>query len=199
MPLMLAPGVYFAVLWFDGRLDRSDLFEEWGPLELLHEVLTALAAVLFFLSWRKGTGAVRVAGGALAMLAVAAFVREVEVKRVSAAIGWDWLIWLSDHGLQEILLVAMTLPILIYLFINRSQFLNLVRLGFRWQAWPLYLSAILVVGGVYLDGRSINGTLMKFWEELLETYSFVFFVVAAWRHLQLVDDPAWNDAKALPT
>ncbi len=199
MLLLLAPGVYASVAWFDGRLDRSVFFKEWGPLELLHEALTAVAAVLFYQSWRRGTGAVRVAGGALAMLAAAAFVREIEVKRVSSIIGWDWLNWLSDHGLQEILLVAMTVPILIYLFINRSQFLNLLKLGLRWQAWALYLSAILVLGGVYLDGRSINGTLMVFWEELLETYSFVFFVVAAWRHLQLVDDPAWNDAQALPT
>jgi hypothetical protein len=133
------------------------------------------------------------------MLAAAAFIREIDVKRVSSIIGWDWLIWLSDHGLQEILLVGMTFPILLYLYMNRSQFWNLLKLGFRWQAWPLYLSAILMFGCVYLDGRSINGTSMLFWEELLETYSYVFFVVAAWRHLQLVDDPVWNDAQALPT
>ena len=190
--LVLAPGLFFAFEYHGSESRLRSVAAEWGIMELVQQALAGLAAVLFFQSWRRGTGAVRVAGGALAMMAAAAFVREIEIKRIGVWLGWDWLVWLGKHGLQEILLVAMTLPIFIYIYVNRSQFLNLVRLALRWQAWALYLSGILLLTSVYLDGRSIDGKSMVFWEELIENYAFVFMVVAAWRHLRLLYDPAWN-------
>jgi hypothetical protein len=190
--LVLAPGLFFAFEYFGSENRPRSLAAEWGIMELIQQALAGLAAVLFFQSWRRGAGAVRVAGGALAMLAAAAFLREIEIKRVGVWLEWDWLVWLGKNGLQEILLVVMTLPIFIYLYVNRSQFLNLVRLALRWQAWALYLSGFLLLTSVYLDGRSINGKSMVFWEELIENYAFVFMVLAAWRHLRLVDDPEWN-------
>ncbi|MGE5266493.1 MAG: hypothetical protein ACM3L9_03915 [Deltaproteobacteria bacterium] len=195
---MLAPGLFLAHEWRSGFFASDRITEEWGPIELIQQVLTGIAAVLFFQSWRRGTGPVQVAGGALALLAAAAFVREIEVKRIAFAIDWDWLVWLARRGLQEILLVAMTFPIFVYLYVNRSQFMNLVKLAFRWQAWPLYLSGFLMLASVYLDGRTINGISVVFWEELIEIYAFVFMAFAAWRHLRLVDDPAWSTA-TLPT
>jgi hypothetical protein len=196
--LVLAPGLFLAYEWYNGFFASYRITAEWGPMELIQQVLTGIVFVLFFQSWRRGTGAVRVAGGSLALLAAAAFVREIEVKRIAISLDWDWLVWLAKHGLQEILLVAMTFPILVYVYLNRSQFMNLLRLAFRWQAWALYLSGFLVLASVYMDGRSYNGKSMVFWEELIENYAFVFMAVAAWRHLKLVDDPAWN-AATLPT
>jgi hypothetical protein len=190
--LVLVPGLFLAYEWYSGYFTSYRITAEWGPMELVQQILAGVAAFLFYRSWQRGTGAVKVAGGALALLAAAAFVREIEVKRIAIALDWEWLVWLGKHGLQEILLILMTFPIFVYLYINRSQFMNLVRLALRWQAWALYLSGFFILVSVFLDGESINGTPVVFWEELIEVYGFVFMVLAAWRHLQLVDDPVWN-------
>ncbi len=197
--LVFAPGFYLGQRWFAGTLNLEIFAVEGGPIEILHVLLTAIAAVLFYLSWRNGQGPVRVVGGALAMLAAAAVVRETDVKMVSQFLGWDWLYFLADHGLQEAALIAMTLPIAFYLYFQRSEFGGVVCLGLRWQAWPLYLSGVLVLACIYLDERVVHGMQMRFWEELIETYSYVFMVMAAWRHWQLVGDPVWdhNGAPAL--
>jgi len=190
--IVLTPGFYLGQEWFAGTLNLAIFAAEGGPIETLHAILTAVATLLFYLSWHNGQGPVRVAGGALAMLAAAAFVREADVKMVSQYLGWDWLYFLADHGLQEAALIAMTLPIAFYLYFQRSEFGGVFRLGLRWQAWPLYLSAVLVLACIYLDERVVHGMQMRFWEELIETYSYVFMVMAAWRHLQLVGDPTWD-------
>jgi len=190
--LLIAPAVYLARQWFDGALDLDLVVREGGVLEMVHAALTLLATVLFFLSWRNGKGPVRVAGGALAMLAAAAFVREIDVRPIAAAFGVDWLTYIGTHGLPEILLVAMTLPIPIYLYRQRSQFPGVLRLALSWGAWPLYLAGALVLLCVYLDERVVHNIRMRFWEELIETYSYVFLAMAAWRHLQLTHDPTLN-------
>lgn len=190
--LVFVPGLYLGQQWFAGTLDLEIIAVEGGPIEILHVLLLAVAVALFYRSWRNGHGPVRVAGGALAMLAAAAFVREADVKVVSQHLGWDWLYFLADHGLQEAALIAMTLPIPFYLFWQRSEFSGVFRLGLRWQAWPLYLAGGLVMACIYLDERVVHGMQMRFWEELIETYSYVFMVMAAWRHLQLVGDPVWD-------
>lgn len=190
--LLAAPTLYVVPAWVDGTLDVNTLAAEWGMIENVHAALTAVSAWLFFLAWRNGKGPVRVAGGALAMLAAAAFVRELDVKKLSAATGPDWLYFLADHGLQEALLIAMCLPILIYLYRERRHLWGCIQLGLRWQAWALYLSGALVLLCVYLDERVVHDVRMRFWEELIETYSYVFMVLAAWLHLRLADDAAWS-------
>jgi hypothetical protein len=190
--LLAAPLLYLGSRWQAGTLDLTLFAGEWGALEIVHSILTAVSAVIFYLSWRNGKGPVRAAGGALALLAAAAFVRELDVELVTKAIGWERLVWIGEHGLQEILLIAMTIPIFIYLFLQRRHFLGVVKLGLRWQAWALYVSGGLVLLCVYLDERVVHGMRMRFWEEMIETYSYIFMVIAAWRHLQLVDDEAWS-------
>jgi hypothetical protein len=143
--LLLGPAAYLGGQWFSGTVDLAYYAKEWGLLEVLHSLLTAIAAVLFYLSWKRGHGPVRVAGGALALLAAAAFVREIDLELITKALGWHWLVWLGEHGLQEIALIAMTLPIFGYLYVNRGQFVNLIKLGLRWQAWALYVSGSLVL------------------------------------------------------
>jgi hypothetical protein len=190
--LIFAPGFYLGQKWFAGTLNLEAYAVEGGPIEILHVLLIAVATLLFYLSWRQGRGPVRVVGGALTMLAAAALVREADVKMVSQFLGWDWLFFLADHGLQEAALIAMTLPIPLYLFWQKSEFRGVFLLGLRWQAWPLYLAGVLVLACIYLDERVVHGMQMRFWEELIETYSYVFMVMAAWRHWQLVGDPVWD-------
>jgi hypothetical protein len=190
--LLLGPGVILGYLWHVGELDLKLFSKEGGTIEIAHDVMTAVAAALFFQAWRTGKGAVRVAGGALAMLAFAAFVREIDVKLLSRHSGLSWFAWMGEHGLQEVLLILMTLPIFFYLYVHRARFVDLVKLALRWQSWPLYVSGFLVLLCVYLDSEVVTDARMRFWEELLETYSYVFMVWAAWRHLQIVGDPFWD-------
>lgn len=190
--LLVGPAAYLGSQWFAGALNVDYYAKEWGPLEVFHSLLTAIAVVLFYWSWRNGRGPVRVAGGALTLLAAAAFVREIDLELITKALGWNWLVWIGEHGLQDVALIAMTLPIFAYLYVNRRQFTNVVRLGLRWQAWALYVSGFLVLLCVYLDERVVHDMRMRFWEELIETYSYVFMVLAAWRHHNLVGDPVWD-------
>ncbi len=168
-------------LWTRGAANH--LILEHGPLEKLHMLLLAISAVLFGQAYWRGQGAVRIAGGALGLLAVAALVREVDVGHVG---GPEWFRFLADHGLQEVLLILMTLPIFIYLIQQRQYFWDLVDLALQWRSWPLFLSGALLATGVYLDERIVTDHVMRFWEELLETYGYGFMVMAAWRHRTLV-------------
>ncbi len=177
---------FLVMRWQQGTMDYRFYTEEWGPLELLHSLLTALCGWMFYLAWRDGRGAVSVAGGALALLAAAAFVRELDVKKVAAHTGPEWLYFLADHGLQDALLIAMTLPIFVYFYIKRAQMLDVVKLAMRWQAWPLALAGVLILLSVYLDERVVSNDRERFWEELAETYGYGFMTLAAWKHWLLV-------------
>ena len=190
--LALSPALYLIARWFNQTLDLELYVNEWGVLESLHSLFCALSLGLFYLSWRWGEGAVKVAGGALAMLSAAAFVREVDIKNAAQFLDIHWLNVIASSGLQEILLVGMTLPIFIYLYRERRHFWGIVELALRWQAWPLYAAGAIVLGTVYLDESVVVGIEMRFWEELIETYGYVFMSLAAWRHLQLVGDESWD-------
>lgn len=186
--LIASATVYLLVGWFYWERQIRWVSEEWGPLEILHTLLTALCTWLFYRAWREGEGAVRVAGGALAMLSAACFVRELDVKKTSAITGPEWLYFLADHGLQEFLLVAMTLPIFVYLYRQREHAVGCIRLGLRLGAWPLYAAGIFLLAGAYFDDTIVTTPQMRFWEEMIETYGFLFLALAAWQHLHLVGD-----------
>jgi uncharacterized protein len=171
--------------WQRGQADR--FIHEHGPIEMLHLGLLAFATYFFFYAYRHGEGAVQVAGGALAMLGLAGFVREIDVKSLG---GPEWFRFLAEHGLQEVLLVVMTLPIFVYLLIKRAYFMDLVRLGLSLRAWPLYASGACLLLAVYFDERLVTNDYLRFWEELIETYGYVFMVMASWRHVQYLADPA---------
>lgn len=175
--------VWAALNWQTRSLDLSTWASEWGGLEIFHNALIALSGVLFWKAWRDSMGAIRVAAGALAILAAAAFVREIDIKKLSAVTGPEWLYDLADNGLQEALLIAMTLPIGVYLLRERQFLGDLIRLALRWDAWPLYLAGGFILAGVVFDDHLVTTLRGRFWEEVIETYGYVFLAVAARRHL----------------
>jgi hypothetical protein len=190
--LIAVPTVYLVAGWYSDTLDIRFYTQEWGPLEVSHALLCAVSSWLFYLAWRDGRGPVKVAGGALAMLAAAAFVRELDIKKTAASLGLDGVHFLADNGLQEVLLVGMTTPIFVYLFRQREHFWGCVALGLRWPAWPLFLAGAIILGTVYLDERVVVNVRMRFWEELVETFGYLLMALAGWRHLQLVGDERWE-------
>jgi hypothetical protein len=175
--------------WHNGG--SVHLAREHGILENIQNIALVPTFLLFLDTYRKSRGALKVASACLAMLSAAAFVREIEVKDFH---GPEWYNWLAHHGLQEILFIAMTVPIFFYLYYHRRYFRDVVGLALRWQAWPIYLAGAFLFASIVLDERIVHDFTMRFWEELVETYGYGFLLLAAWRHHQLLYDPIINRA-----
>ncbi len=191
--IALATSAYLIFAWQSDTLDYEIYVHEWGVLEIVHSLLTGLSTWLFYRAWRDATGAVKTGAGALTMLAGAGFVRELDLKKTAEVTGPDWFYFLADHGLQEALMIAMTAPILFYLYRHRADLMELVGLTLRWRTWPLFAAALFIVAGIYFDERIVTSMRMRFWEELIETYGYLFMVLAAWRHWEIAvneRDPA---------
>jgi hypothetical protein len=88
----------------------------------------------------------------------------------------------------------MTIPIPIYLFLQRRYFREVLGLALRREAWPIYVSGLLLGASVILDERIVHDAVIRFWEEMLEVYGYGFLLLAAWRHHQLLYDPVINRA-----
>ena len=160
-----------------------DLAREYGVLESAQSMLLAAGFVVFVLGWREAEGPAKTASFALAMLAAAMFVRELDVKKFN---GPDWYNWLGRHGLQEILLVGMTLPILYYLARRRQHWLGLLKMTFSPSTVPLVIAGTLILVGAYFDRRVASFPTKIFWEELVELNGYMFFVLSGYIHLRLV-------------
>jgi len=180
LSMVLVDGIALAALWTGHGLAIS---REHGIMEHGQLLVLLPTFILFWLGWRHGQDAEKTASGALAMLVAAAFVRELDVKTLG---GPHWFSWLSHHGLQEILLVAMTLPILWYLARRWQHWKGLLRLTFSIAAIPLFLASILLMLSVYFDRRLVGGPTLRFWEELIELNGFMFLLLAAWNHWVIV-------------
>lgn len=159
------------------------LSKEHSILEYVQLLVLLPGFALFLLGWRHGDEEKKTASGALAMLVAAAFVRELDVKTLG---GPDWFRWLSHHGLQEILLVAMTLPILWYLARRPHQWWGLIRLALAPAAIPLYIAGILLVVAVEFDRDIAVNADLRFWEEFIELNGYMFLVLSAWNHWLIV-------------
>ena len=172
-------------LWREGH--GLALVREYGVVESFQSLLLAIAFVLFWMAWREGTGAAKTASFALMALSAAMFVREMDVKKFH---GPEWYNWIAQRGLQEILLVAMTVPILIYLARNWRQGIDLILMGLRPAALPLYIAGCFILAGAYLDARVHGWPEKMFWEELLELNGYLFLVLSACLHLKIVRSKA---------
>lgn len=162
---------------------------EHGLLEVVHTSILLIATLIGIDAYRRSKGAARVGAFALAMVTGAGLVREVEVKSWS---GPDWFIWLTHHGLQEVLFVCMTVPIAFYLIYNHRYLRDVVRMALRWESWPLYFSGVFILLSIYLDERVVYSEQGRLWEELIETYGYCFLAMAVWRHRKLAEVPEFN-------
>ena len=161
-----------------------ELGKEHGALEAGQLILMLPTFALFWLGWRHGVGAEKTAAGALAMLVATAFVREIDIKTLG---GPAWFSWLAHHGLSDVLLIGMTLPIFWYLFRRSDQWRALLRLSFTRNAIPLYLAGILLVlGAFYFDRRVVTGPHNRIWEELIEINGYLFLLMSAWNHWMII-------------
>ena len=178
--ILLVNAVLLAAAWAGHDIALS---KEHSALEFTQLVALLPAFVLFWLGWRHGHEAEKTASGALAMLTVAMFVRELDVKTLG---GPEWFRWLSHHGLQEILLVGMTLPILWYLARRRHHWRGLMRLLFSPAAIPLFISGILLLIAVEFDREIATTAHLRFWEEVLELNGYLFLNWSAFNHWVIV-------------
>lgn len=171
----------FLAAWWAGY--GPALSKEHSNLEHVQLVILLPAFALYFLGWRYGHEEEKTASCALAALVAAFFVRELDVKTLG---GPDWFRWLSHHGLQEILLLAMTLPILWYLARRRHHWRGLLRLALAPAAIPLYMAGVLVIVGFEFDRDIVVNAELRFWEEFIELNAYLFLVLSAWNHWLIV-------------
>jgi hypothetical protein len=165
--------------------DAGVIGSENGPLENAQLLMMVPALALFWFAALRGRGAVGVAGVLLAMMGTIIFIREIDFATLSGALWFDWLV---AHGLQDGLFVLLGCATLLYLLWRRRHFWGVVRLGFRWQAWPSVAAiGLLALAEFYLD--DFSGPTGHFWEELVETNGYFLLVVAAWKHSSLIGDP----------
>lgn len=158
--------------------------QEYGPLESLQLLLVTVCLYLFASSYKNGVGVVKIGGGALALLSLAAFVRELDVKKFH---GPDWYQWIANRGLQEILFVGVLAVMFVYLWRQRSHWPGLLNLLLRRQAIPLFFAGGLILLSQYLDGSTVSGRDPMFWEEVAELCGYALLAVAAFRHRLLVE------------
>jgi hypothetical protein len=156
--------------------------QEYGPLESAQLLMVVVCLTLFGYSYKCGSGAVRVGGGALGLLSLAAFVRELDVKKFN---GPDWYQWIANRGLQEILFVSVLAVTFVYLWRQRSWWRDVLSLLLRWRSLPLFLAGGLITVSQVLDGGTLYGRDPMFWEEAAELLGYSFLAVAAFRHQQL--------------
>lgn len=182
LPAVVVTSLLFYYL--EMRPGTDSIAKEHGLIEVIQLVEIAAAFVLFLLAHREPESAEQVVGGAMAILVAAAFVRELDVRTLGDA---PWYRWLAAQTLQEILLVVMSLPALVYILKRRKHIPAIIRLAFSWNAWPMWLAGIGVAGGIAFDSRFVRwyGAGWRFWEELIEYNGYALLVIAAWRHLEL--------------
>lgn len=180
LAILIVDAALLAAWWAGYDIALS---KEHSALEMVQLLVLLPAFALFWLGWRHGREAEQTASGALAMLVAAAFVRELDVKTLG---GPEWFRWLSHHGLQEILLVAMTLPILWFLAQRRHHWRDLLRLLIAPAAIPLFVAGILLVVAVQFDREIAVNAGLRFWEEFIELNGYMFLVLSAWNHWTIV-------------
>jgi hypothetical protein len=166
--------------WWGG----SSIAEEHGPMEMIQLALIALSFWYFWGASRERSSAYQTVGSAMTIMAAAVFVRELDVRSLG---GPDWYRWLTHHGLQEILMIGMSMPALGYLWMRRQYFASIVRLAFSRTSWPMWAAGVLVAAGVFVDSRAVRwyGPHLRFLEELAEVNGYALLLLAARRHLDL--------------
>jgi hypothetical protein len=187
---LLAAGLILAAAFLDAYAMQQfhnggavSIAQENGLLENIQLVATLMACALFGFAGLKGAGAVRVSGVALALLVAAAFIREVDFKSLTGM--HATLDWMIAQGLRDWIFELLGVAAVVFLLTHLRYFWGFVRLGLRWQAWPFVTSvALLAVAEFYLDGLTVADG--HFREELVETNGYILFVLAAWKHVQLI-------------
>ena len=178
LALLLVNGAALVTWWMGYGIVVS---QEHGIIEDAQLLVLLLSLALFWFGWRHGDGAAKIASGALAMLVLAAFIRELDVKMLESS--W-WF-----RGLQKILLVALALLTPWYLIKRRQHWPGIMKLLFAPAAVPLFIAGALLMLSFYFDRRLVvlNAGL-RFWEEFIELNGFMFLLMSARNHWVIIRD-----------
>jgi hypothetical protein len=150
---------------------------EDGPLEVVHLLILASAALAYFLAYRATWGHWKTAAGVLSIGAAAACLREFEFKQFENV---AWLQAIHDHKLHWLLLGLLMSPVLINVVRNYQSIPSATMLAFHRKSWPFLLSGTLIAAALAADHSGLSEEHLI--EELLETLGYSFLLVAALRH-----------------
>jgi len=184
----------------DTRVFDSATGRENGLLEIIQLMTLVPALALFWFAGLRGFGTVRIAGAVLAMITTIVLVREFDLSEPGGVGTWFGRLW--DHGFQDGVQTIFGLAIVLFLSLKRQYFLNLLRLGMRWQAWPFIASTLLLATAQFYieelpyDTSGHFGAFrfweLRFWEELVEANGYFLLALAAWQHSRLIGDPEFG-------
>lgn len=156
---------------------------EHSALEIVQILLLVTAFGLFLAARHRSAGVDRVVATVCAILMGTGVLREIDVKTWNGPSWWNFL---TNHGLQEVLLVGGGLLALGYLIVNRSHLPAILARATTPFSWPFNLAVAVTFVGAYLLERRLkfipNAQLI---EEYAEFAGYVLFIVAALRTLEL--------------
>jgi hypothetical protein len=180
--LLVILNCFLLGLWFAGLAPQ--LAAEDGILETAQLLLAAGAFGIFMFAALEDEGPVGTSGLALAAVSAIAIVREIDVRKMVVP---DWMMVWAYGPFRDTTVGILLLLVLIYTYVKRAHFKGWLGMLLRWDAWPIWLSGILLTSSMAFDGEKIiagpPGLLV---EELIELNGFLLLLIAGWRHCHLL-------------
>ena len=183
LTLLFINAALFA-LWSAGL--APGIAAEDGVLETMQVLLAAGACGVYLFAALEDDGPVGTAATAAAAIAAIAVAREIDVRKIVVP---DWMLIWANSPFRDTTVSILLLLVIGYLWWRREHFGGWMRLLLRKEAWPFWLSGILLTSSLAFDGgKVISGTAGLLIEEFVELNGFMLLLVAGWRHCQLLTD-----------
>ena len=162
----------------DGGLNL--LVRENGLLENGQLVFVFASLIVFAISGIKFEGPVRTAARAMAGVCLMCFYREIDLRSADVP---GWVGAATGSPIRDIVMVAMGLAILGYVFRCRAHVRDWLHMLLRFNSWPLIVSGALLFIAAMLDNKFVTSDAGRFWEELTELIGYILLLEASWRHM----------------
>lgn len=179
---LLIAGLFFWLVWLWPQVRSLAPFFEHGILENLQLGILAVCAIILIFMVRLSHGVTRTISVIFLIVVVTGMLREADVKTIPGPEWWKWLT--HEFSLQEILLLAGALVLMVYVWRRREDVPAIVRRSLHPYAIPLQLGVLLVFIGAYATEKLFRlGKFTQVAEELIETAGYLLLLVGILRTL----------------
>lgn len=156
---------------------QSGAIEENNMVEMIQLAWLLIAGIIFFVSRHHKSIPMHYISFPAVALCFSFIIREMSVKSTSAP---DWLIYIIDGHGYKILMLAIWLPILTFIYRNfKSYWAMFMQLLFSKTFWLLVLAFALLLFSALFDKSIIVVEYFKLYEEILEMNAYALIVLAA--------------------
>lgn len=179
---LLIAGLFFWLVWLWPQVRSLAPFFEHGILENLQLGILAVCAIILIFMVRLSHGVTRTISVIFLIVVVTGMLREADVKTIPGPEWWKWLT--HEFSLQEILLLAGALVLMVYVWRRHEDVPAIVRRSLHPYAIPLQLGVLLVFIGAYATEKLFRlGKFTQVAEELIETAGYLLLLVGILRTL----------------